>query len=125
MADVCVLILLALIFKFAQAGGTFGFLTGGVLALYVITVIVGDTSQNPTIVTTAPTQPPPPSHKHPSKGKPRDRHQLLPRRLRLRVSSRKPHHRRSHNPPPLHPSPGRSSRPAAQSSNSLPAFRTI
>ena len=56
MGTICVLILLALIFKFAQAGGTFGFMTGGVLALYVIAVIVGDTSRQPTIITTAPPQ---------------------------------------------------------------------
>ena len=54
LGTISVLVLLALIFKFAQAGGTFGFMTGGVLALYVIAVIVGDTSQKPTNVTTAP-----------------------------------------------------------------------
>ena len=62
LGTICVLILLALIFKFAQAGGTFGFMTGGVLALYVIGVIVSDTSQQPTNVTTAPPQTSPPSH---------------------------------------------------------------
>jgi len=59
VATISVLILLALIFKFAQAGGTFGFMTGGVLALYVIAVIVGDTSQKPMSVTTLPPQPSP------------------------------------------------------------------
>jgi hypothetical protein len=47
LATLSVLILLALIFKFAQAGGTVGLMTGGVLALYVIGVIVGDTSRQP------------------------------------------------------------------------------
>ena len=56
LGTISVLILLALIFKFAQAGGTFGFMTGGVLALYVIAVIVGD-SQTPSKVSTAPSQP--------------------------------------------------------------------
>ena len=56
LATISVLILLALIFKFAHEGGTFGFMTGGVLALYVIAVIVGDSSQQPTNVTTAPPQ---------------------------------------------------------------------
>lgn len=50
LATISVLILLALIFKFAQAGGTYGFMTGGVLALYVIGVIVSGTSQQPTTV---------------------------------------------------------------------------
>jgi hypothetical protein len=43
LATISVLILLALIFKFAQQGGTVGMMTGGLLALYVIGVIVGDT----------------------------------------------------------------------------------
>jgi hypothetical protein len=42
IATISVLILLALTFKFAQAGGTVGLMTGGVLALYVIGVIVED-----------------------------------------------------------------------------------
>jgi hypothetical protein len=50
LATISVLILLALIFKFAQAGGTVGLMTGGVLALYVSGVIVGDTSRQPTTV---------------------------------------------------------------------------
>ena len=50
LGTISVLILLALIFKFAQAGGTFGLMTGGVLALYVIGVIVADTSRQPTSV---------------------------------------------------------------------------
>ncbi len=61
LGTISVLILLALIFKFAQAGGTFGFMTGGVLALYVIAVIVGDASQQPTSVATSPPQSSPPS----------------------------------------------------------------
>lgn len=40
LATICVLMLLGLIFKFTQAGGMVGFMTGGVLALYVILVIV-------------------------------------------------------------------------------------
>jgi hypothetical protein len=56
LATISVLILLALIFKFAQAGGTVGLLTGGVLALYVIGVIVGDTSRQPTSVAVLPPQ---------------------------------------------------------------------
>ena len=47
LATMSVLILLALIFKFAQAGGTFGLMTGGVLAFYVIAVIVNGTSRQP------------------------------------------------------------------------------
>ena len=47
VATISVLILLALIFKFAQAGGTVGLMTGGVLALYVIGVIVGSTAPHP------------------------------------------------------------------------------
>jgi hypothetical protein len=56
LATISVLILLALIFRFAQAGGTFGLMTGGVLALYVICVIVGDTSRQPTSITVLPPQ---------------------------------------------------------------------
>jgi DnaJ domain len=56
LATISVLILLALIFKFAQAGGTVGLMTGGVLALYVIGVIVGDTSRQPTSVAVLPPQ---------------------------------------------------------------------
>lgn len=47
LATISVLLCLGLIFKFAQAGGTVGFLTGGVLALYVIVVIVGDAERGP------------------------------------------------------------------------------
>ena len=47
LATISVLILLALIFKFAQAGGTVGLMTGGVLAFYVIAVIVNGTSRQP------------------------------------------------------------------------------
>lgn len=43
LATISALICLALIFKFAQQGGTVGLMTGGVLALYVISVIVGNT----------------------------------------------------------------------------------
>ena len=56
LATISVLILLALIFKFVQAGGTVGLMTGGVLALYVIGVIVGDTSRRPTSVAVLPPQ---------------------------------------------------------------------
>lgn len=65
LGTISVLILLALIFKFAQAGGTFGFMTGGVLALYVIAVIVGDTSHQAPSVTTAPPPSSPPSAQAP------------------------------------------------------------
>jgi hypothetical protein len=61
LATISVLILLALIFKFAQAGGTFGLMTGGVLALYVIGVIVTGTSQQPTTVASPSQQSPQPS----------------------------------------------------------------
>ena len=44
-----VLVLLALIFKFAREGGTVGLATGGVLALYMIFVILADTSPPPTV----------------------------------------------------------------------------
>jgi hypothetical protein len=44
LATISVLVLLALIFRFAQAGGAVGLMTGGVLALYVIGVIVNDTA---------------------------------------------------------------------------------
>jgi hypothetical protein len=54
LATISVLILLALIFKFAQAGGTVGLMTGGVLALYVIGVIVGDTAPHPPQVAVRP-----------------------------------------------------------------------
>ncbi len=56
LGTISVLILLALIFKFAQAGGTFGLMTGGVFALYVIGVIVADTSRQPTSVAVLPPQ---------------------------------------------------------------------
>jgi len=46
LATISVLILLALIFKFAQAGGTVGLMTGGVLALFVIAAILNDTAQH-------------------------------------------------------------------------------
>ena len=45
LATISVLICLGLIFKFAQQGGTVGLMTGGVLALYVIGVIVADTQR--------------------------------------------------------------------------------
>jgi hypothetical protein len=44
LATVSVVVLLALIFKFAQAGGAARLMTGGVLALYVIGVVVNDTA---------------------------------------------------------------------------------
>ncbi len=58
VATISVLILLALIFKFAQAGGTVGLMTGGVLALYVISVVVGDTARQPARVAVLPPQSP-------------------------------------------------------------------
>jgi len=58
IATTSVRILLALIFKFAQAGGAFGLMTGGVLALYIVAVIVGDTAQRPANVVTDPSLPP-------------------------------------------------------------------
>ncbi len=56
LATISVLILLALIFKFAQAGGTVGLVTGGVLALYVIIVILSSTSPHPLPVAMVPPQ---------------------------------------------------------------------
>jgi hypothetical protein len=44
-----VLVCLALIFKFAREGGTVGLATGGLLALYVIFVILSDTGPQPTV----------------------------------------------------------------------------
>ena len=49
VATISVLFLLALIFKFSQAGGTVGLMTGGVLAIYVIGVILSDTAQRPQV----------------------------------------------------------------------------
>lgn len=46
LATISVLICLGLIFKFGQQGGVVGLMTGGVLALYVIGVIVNDTQPN-------------------------------------------------------------------------------
>ncbi len=66
LGTISVLVLLALIFKFAQAGGTFGFMTGGVLALYVIAVIVGDTSREPSSVAIVPPHAPPASTQAPT-----------------------------------------------------------
>jgi hypothetical protein len=45
VATVSVLLCLALIFKFSREGGMAGLMTGGVLALYLISVIVTDTTQ--------------------------------------------------------------------------------
>jgi hypothetical protein len=60
LATISVLVLLALIFKFAQAGGTVGLMTGGVLAIYIITVILGDTAQRPQVVRIPPPDAPVP-----------------------------------------------------------------
>jgi hypothetical protein len=60
LATISVLILLALIFKFAQAGGTVGLMTGGVLAFYVIVAIVESTSRQPGGVAILPPHFPPP-----------------------------------------------------------------
>jgi hypothetical protein len=57
VATISVLVLLALIFKFAQAGGTVGLMTGGVLALYVVGVVLGDTARQSTNVAALPPQP--------------------------------------------------------------------
>lgn len=65
LATVSVLILLALIFKFAQAGGTVGLMTGGVLALFVISAIVNDTAQHPAFVGIVPRPAPSPTY-HPT-----------------------------------------------------------
>ena len=54
LATMSVLVCLGLIFKFAEARGTAGLMTGGVLALYVIDVIVTDTQRQEKIA------PPPP-----------------------------------------------------------------
>ena len=61
LATISVLILLALIFKFAQAGGTVGLMTGGVLALYVISAILSDTVRPPGGVAIVQPPPPPPT----------------------------------------------------------------
>ena len=70
LATVSVLVCIALIFKFAQQGGTAGLMTGGVLALYLIGVIVSDTlprtqvaviTQVPPVTTKQPTDPLPPA----------------------------------------------------------------
>ena len=61
LATISVLVLLALIFKFAQAGGTVGLMTGGVLALYVISAILSDTVRPPGGVAIVQPPPPPPT----------------------------------------------------------------
>ena len=58
LSTISVLILLALIFKFAQTGGTVGMMTGGVLAFYVISVIVGETTPHPLVDNIPPRAPP-------------------------------------------------------------------
>src|SRR5277367_2064799 len=60
LATITVLILLALIFKFAQAGGTVGLMTGGVLAFYVIAANVESASRQPGGVAILPPYIPPP-----------------------------------------------------------------
>ncbi len=65
LATISVLILLALIFKFAQAGGTVGLMTGGVLALFVISAILNDTAQHRGTVAFVPPPPPPPRYQPP------------------------------------------------------------
>jgi hypothetical protein len=59
LATISVLVLLALIYKFAQAGGTVGLMTGGLLALYVISAILAESSRQPARVATPPTPSPP------------------------------------------------------------------
>jgi len=65
LATISVLILLALIFKFAQAGGTVGIMTGGVLALFVISAILNDTAQHSGTVAFVPRPSPPPRYQPP------------------------------------------------------------
>jgi hypothetical protein len=57
LATISVIILLALIFKFAQQGGTVGLMTAGLLALYVIVAILDDTAQHSPRVAALPPQP--------------------------------------------------------------------
>ena len=57
LATISVIILLALIFKFAQQGGTVGLMTGGLLALYVIVAILDDTAQHSPRLAAFPPQP--------------------------------------------------------------------
>jgi hypothetical protein len=57
LATISALILLALIFKFAQAGGAVGLMTGGVLAVYVLVAILADTAQQSPWVAALPPQP--------------------------------------------------------------------
>jgi hypothetical protein len=59
VATISVLLCLALILKFAQQGGTAGLLTGGVLAVYVLGVIVTDTQRQASTVTPSRTAQPP------------------------------------------------------------------
>ena len=54
LTTISVLFCLGLIFKFAQGGGTVGLMTGGVLALYVIGVIIGDTQRQEQEITRPP-----------------------------------------------------------------------
>lgn len=56
LATISVIILLALIFKFAQQGGTVGLMTGGLLALYVIVAILDDTALHSPRVAALPPQ---------------------------------------------------------------------
>jgi DnaJ domain len=57
LATISVLICLGLIFKFAQQGGTVGLMTGGVLALYMIGVIITGTQRQGAIQPPSPAGP--------------------------------------------------------------------
>jgi hypothetical protein len=65
LATITVLILLALIFKFAPAGGTVGLLTGFVLAIFVLSAILSSTANNPPIAVNVPPSAPPPISRPP------------------------------------------------------------
>jgi hypothetical protein len=56
-ATVSVLLCLALIFKFSREGGMAGLMTGGLLALYMITVILADTNQPQVAIKQPPNSP--------------------------------------------------------------------
>jgi hypothetical protein len=57
VATVSVLLCLALIFKFSREGGMAGLMTGGILALYMIAVILADTNQPQVAIKQPPNSP--------------------------------------------------------------------
>ena len=57
VATISVLICLVLIFKFAREGGIAGLMTGGVLGIYLISVILDNPERRPTQVAVRPPQP--------------------------------------------------------------------